>query len=140
MTTQPIIVGLYDMCLDRPEAPLGVVGPFETTEAAAKFIAHWQPQLRLGVSLKPGAIPAPDRLASHLAKIGAFDDMEGAGQCPHRPEGESWCCLRRAGHRGDHVFHEDRLTNPNAPAEIMAALDGALGPAAGQQEGGPNAR
>lgn len=124
---RPIIVALHDMTLDRPEAPLGIVGPFDNKEAAAAFIAHWQPQLRLGVSLKAGAIPEPERLASHMATIGAFADDPTKGQCPHRPDGESWCCLRKAGHDGDHVFHQDRLTEPDAPAAIMKALGGALG-------------
>lgn len=105
---RPIIVALHDMTLDRPEAPLGIVGPFDNKEAAAKFIAHWQPQLQTGVSLRAGAIPEPARLAPHLARVGAFAD-DGLRQCPHKPEGESWCCLRTAGHDGDHVFHEDRL-------------------------------
>jgi hypothetical protein len=111
-----IVVGLYDFTLDRPEAPLATVGPFADAKAAAEYIAHWQPQLRLGVSLKAGAIPEPERLASHMANIGAFADDPTHNQCPHKPDGESWCCLRRAGHDGDHVFHADRLLEAGATA------------------------
>jgi hypothetical protein len=123
-------VALFCIGLERPDAPLALVGPFDDVAAATAYTDGYAGRLKAGYYLRRVRLPTAAALDAHIrdARMLRDDDPEArpplVTQCLIEPDGVEWnCCLDR-GHDGPHGRYEPSyvakhdLEQEYAPAEV----------------------